>query len=150
MIERAVAVAALAVLSFTAPVQAEACTTTPGERIVLKANTIDSDVFVWDRRELLIDYASGAWPGTKAVLAHTLLFPAGTIALAIACQPAVIRPKLSSAVQDAIAIRILSGLHRGRTGWVASSDVHHLRRVHTKRRRAPLLRRLSKRSSTTG
>ncbi len=120
--------AALVLLTASpAAAQVFACSVERGERVVLKSKTIDPNVFVWDRKALVVAYASGVWPGPKVVLQHALLSSPGTIGIALECDAAAIRPKNTVAMQDAIAVRLINGPHRGRSGWVASDDVHVLR-----------------------
>ena len=102
----------------------------PGERVLLKSGTIDPDVFVWDLKPLMIAYASGIWPGTKDVLRHTLLMSPGTIGIVLACQSGAIRPNALPLAEDAVGIRITTGPYSGRSGWVASNDVHPLQPAH--------------------
>lgn len=128
----AAGVAALLLLTAsTAAAQVFACSVDRGERLVLKSKTIDPNVFVWDRKELMVAYASGLWPGPKTVLQHALLSSPGTIGVAVECDSDAIRPKNAMTTQDAIAIRITNGPHRGHYGWVASDDVHVLRPAGT-------------------
>jgi hypothetical protein len=121
------AVAAIVLMLASHAAAQAACVASRGERVVLKSNTVDPDVFVWDRKALMISYASGVWPGTRDVLQHTLLTSPGTTAIVAACEVAAIRPSLFPSVQDAVAIRLMSGPYRGRYGWVASNDIHPLR-----------------------
>ncbi|HXP94561.1 MAG TPA: hypothetical protein VN905_13900 [Candidatus Binatia bacterium] len=126
--KRAAATIALVLLTASnAAAQATGCSVDRGARVMLKSQTIDPDVLVWDRKDLMVAYASGVWPGAKAVLQHTFLSSPGTTAVAVSCEPAAIRPKYALAPQDAIAIRLVNGPRRGRYGWVASDDVHVLR-----------------------
>jgi hypothetical protein len=100
------------------------CTVTPGGRVVLESDAVDPDVFLWDSRDRLIDYAAGAWGNTRAIFAHTVLAEPGTQAMVVACYPSVAHPKFSTGDEDAIGVKIMSGPHRGRYGWVLSSDIH--------------------------
>lgn len=120
-------VAAVLLTTSSAVAQATACSVDRGARVMLKSNTIDPDVLVWDRKELMVAYASGIWPGAKTVLQHTFLSSPGTTAVAVSCDAAAIRPRNALNPQDAIAIRVVNGPRRGRYGWVASDDVHPLR-----------------------
>jgi len=101
-----------------------ACNVTQGGRVVLESDAVDPDVFLWDSRSRLVDYAAGQWGNTRAIFNHTLLAQPGTRATVIACVPGVAHPRFSNGDEDAIGVRILSGPYRGRTGWVLSSDVH--------------------------
>jgi hypothetical protein len=100
------------------------CTVTPGGHVVLESDAVDPDVFLWDSRERLIDYAAGQWGDTRAIFAHTVLAEPGTQAMVVACFPSVAHPKFSTGDEDAIGVKIMSGPHRGRYGWVLSSDIH--------------------------
>jgi hypothetical protein len=100
------------------------CTVTPGGRVVLESDAVDPDVFLWDSRDRLIDYAAGQWGNTRAIFAHTLLAEPGTQAMVVACYPSVAHPKFSAGDEDAIGVKIMTGPHRGRYGWVLSSDIH--------------------------
>jgi hypothetical protein len=120
--------ALVALTMWSAGAQAAVCSVDRGVRVLLRSRTLDPDVFVWDRKTPMIAYASGIWPGTKELLAHAVLTAPGTVAVTTACESGAIRPKNALAAGDAVAIRILSGAHRGRTGWVASDDVHAVRR----------------------
>jgi len=48
----------------------------------------------------------------------------GTQAMVVACYPSVAHPKFSTGDEDAIGVKIMSGPHRVRYGWVLSSDIH--------------------------
>jgi len=100
------------------------CTVSPGGHVVLESDAVDPDVFLWDSRDRLIDYAAGQWGNTRAIFAHTLLAEPGTQAMVVACYPSVAHPKFSTGDEDAIGVKIMSGPHRGRYGWVLSSDIH--------------------------
>jgi hypothetical protein len=100
------------------------CTVVPGGRVVLESDAVDPDVFLWDSRDRLIDYAAGQWGNTRAIFAHTLLAEPGTQAMVVSCFPSVAHPKFSTGDEDAIGVKIMSGPHRGRYGWVLSSDIH--------------------------
>ena len=109
-----------AVLADTPPL----CSVTPGGRVVLESDAVDPDVFIWDSRDRLIDYAAGAWGNTRAIFAHTVLAEPGTQATVVSCFPSVAHPKFSTGDEDAIGVKIMSGPHRGRYGWGLSSDIH--------------------------
>jgi hypothetical protein len=116
----------LAPLAVTADAQ-QLCSVTPGGRVVLESDAVDPDVFIWDSRDRLIDYAAGAWGNTRAIFAHTVLAEPGTQATVVSCFPSVAHPKFSTGDEDAIGVKIMSGPHRGRYGWVLSSDIHSSR-----------------------
>jgi hypothetical protein len=100
------------------------CTASPGGRVVLESDAVDPDVFLWDSRGRLIDYAAGQWGNTRAIFAHTVLAEPGTQATVVSCYPAAAHSKVSSGDEDAIGVKIMSGPYKGRFGWVLSSDVH--------------------------
>lgn len=122
--------AALAVcfgVSFPAEVLADACQpVTSGSKVSLMSDSTDPDVFLWDSRERLIDYAAGEWGDARAIFAHTVLARPGTAAVVVSCESGVAHPRFQPGAQDAIGVRIMSGPYRGRFGWVLSSDVHPL------------------------
>lgn len=100
------------------------CSVSVGGHVVLESDAVDPQVFIWDSRDRLIDYTGGAWRDTKAIFAHTVLAEPGTQAMVISCVPSVAHPKFSTDDEDAIGVKIMSGPHRGRYGWVLSSDIH--------------------------
>jgi hypothetical protein len=100
------------------------CSAVPGGRVLLASDAVDPDVFLWDSRTRLAEYAAGSWGNTRAIFAHTMLAEPGTVALVVSCVPAAAHPKFSTGDEDAIGVRIVSGPYRGRYGWVLSSDIH--------------------------
>lgn len=123
VVRRAFAAAALQVLAVVSPAAA-ACSTPVGTTVSLKSFDIDPDVFVWDSRARVVSYAAQAWESTHEVLIHSMLAKPGTRAVVVHCEPGVVRVKFVAAPQDAVAVRLLTGPNRGRSGWVTSSDVH--------------------------
>ena len=119
----AAAALALAAASYGLAAGAE-CSAVPGGRVLLASDAVDPDVFLWDSRTRLADYAAGSWGNTRAIFAHTMLAEPGTLALVVSCVPAAAHPKFSPGDEDAIGVRIVSGPYRGRYGWVLSSDIH--------------------------
>jgi hypothetical protein len=109
---------------FPAAVSAADCSATPGGKVVLESDAVDPDVFMWDSRDRLVDYAAGQWGNTRAIFAHTVLAEPGTMALVVSCFPGVAHPKFSTGDEDAIGIKILKGPYKGRYGWILSSDAH--------------------------
>lgn len=108
-----------------APLPAESCSTLgPGDRVVLKSSDLDPDVFVWDSKIRVTDYAAGNWRDTHEVLSHTMLAKPGTQALVISCQKDLIKSRYANETLDAVGIRVVSGPYHGRYGWVTSQDVH--------------------------
>jgi hypothetical protein len=115
----------LLLLPGPAPRAGETCLPN-GQYVLLKSNRLDPDVFVWDARLRLVNYAAGEWKNTQDVLDHTLLSKPGTRAIVIACEPQVIRFRYEQPIQDAVGLKIVSGPQHGRYGWVASDDTHML------------------------
>jgi hypothetical protein len=95
---------------------------------MLASDATDPDVFLWDSRGRLVDYAAGQWGNTRTIFAHTILAKPGTPALVVSCEPAVVRPRFSTGDEDALGVRILAGPYHGRYGWVLSSDAHAAQR----------------------
>ncbi len=118
---------AVCVLAAASGAETPLCTVSPGGRVVLESDAVDPDVFLWDSRTRLIDYAAGEWGNTRAIFAHTVLAEPGTQATVVSCFPAVAHPKFSTGDEDAIGVKIMSGPYKGRYGWVLSSDIHPTR-----------------------
>ena len=126
MVRRVVEAAAI-VLTLTIPALAAPCAAVSGSTIILKSAEIDPDVFVWDSKQRVIDYAAGTWRDTHDVLVHSVLAKPGTHAVVLQCDPGSVKPKYVADALDAIGIRLTSGPNKGRYGWVTSGDVHALR-----------------------
>ena len=107
-----------------AAAQSADCTYATGARVMLESDATDPDVFLWDSRGRLVDYAAGQWGNTHVIFAHTILAKPGTPALVVACEPAVVHPRFSTGDEDALGVKILGGPYHGRYGWVLSSDAH--------------------------
>lgn len=120
----AIVVVGLGTFVAAATARASECPGQSSSRVVLASDAVDPDVFLWDSRTRLVDYAAGQWGNTRAIFAHTILAEPGTQAMIVSCVPAVAHPKYGSSEEDAIGVKILSGPHRGRYGWVLSSDIH--------------------------
>lgn len=95
-----------------------------GQRVLLASMSSDPDVFIFDSRSRLIDYAAGRFDEVKAVMAHTLLAEPGTRAVVAMCAHNVVKPMYSGNNYDAVGIKVISGPYRNRWGWVSSEDVH--------------------------
>jgi len=118
------ALALLAALGY--PVQAAPCGSVPvGHAVYLKSGELDPDVFVWDTKQRVVDYAGGNWGDSHEVVVHTLLAKPGTRAVIVQCYPGLVRTKSGDA-RDAIGIRMTNGPSKGRYGWVTSEDVHEI------------------------
>ncbi len=118
---------ALAVLTaLSIPAQATPCAVPVGRAVALKSAELDPDVFVWDAKQRVVEYAGGYWRGTSDVLSHTVLAKPGTRAVVVQCTAGVVHQKYSSDAGDAIGIRLVTGPNKGRYGWVTSEDVHEV------------------------
>ncbi|MBC5811299.1 MAG: hypothetical protein GIW95_10700 [Candidatus Eremiobacteraeota bacterium] len=117
------AVLALLMFAAAAPAAAGGCPLASGQPIVLASESSDPDVFVWDSRERLVDYAGGHWGSTKAVLTHTRIASPGTRATVVACQSSLARRRGHDENEDVIGVKLTSGPGRGKYGWVLSSEV---------------------------
>jgi hypothetical protein len=105
------------------PSSAQVCKAAVGQRVLLESIDSDPDVFVWDNRFRLIEYAAGNFDKANQVMAHTVLTPPGTHAIVTMCAPATVKPAYDSITYDAIGIKITSGPNRNHWGWVSSEDV---------------------------
>ena len=114
--------AAVFLAALGVPAAAQPCLP-PGHPVVLRANALDPDVFVWDSRERVLDYASGYWRDTEDVVAHSLLAKPGTRATVVRCYAGAVSSRYANAREDLLAVRIVSGPNRGRYGWITSEDV---------------------------
>ncbi len=116
----------LVAVSFAIPSQSQSaavCKVSVGQRVLLESIDSDPDVFVWDSRFRLIEYAAGNYDKANQVIAHTILAKPGTQAITVACAPSAVKPAYSSDVYDAVGVKITSGPFRNRWGWVSSGDV---------------------------
>ncbi len=114
------AVALLAALSV--PATAAPCAQSAGTAIVLKSADIDPDVFVWDSKQRVVNYAGGFWGSTRDVLVHSVLAKPGTRAVIVQCDPGIVKPKYVSETLDAVGVRLTNGPNKGHYGWVTSQD----------------------------
>jgi hypothetical protein len=103
------------------------CPSTPGGRVVLVSDAADPEVFLWDSRDRLVDYAGGHWGSTRAIFNHTVLAEPGTQALITTCVPGAPHANYDGFDQDTVGVKIMTGPYRGRYGWVLSSDVRPTR-----------------------
>jgi hypothetical protein len=109
---------------FPVAATAAACSANPGGHVTLASDAVDPDVFLWDSRDRLVDYAAGQWGNTRAIFAHTVLTEPGTEAMVVSCYPGVAHPKFATGDEDAIGVKIVKGPYKGRYGWILSSDAH--------------------------
>ena len=98
--------------------------------MLLASETVDPDVLVFDSKARLVDYIAGRWSDAKTVMAHTLLAPSGTEAIAISCSPAAAHRKYSSDDLDVVGVKVTRGQFRGRYGWILATDAHPLPHPH--------------------
>ncbi len=73
---------------------APACAVAAGESVTLRSSDFDPDVLVWDSRQRAIDYV----PGSS-------------------------KPRYANVALDTVGIKITTGPHKGRYGWVTSGDM---------------------------
>ena len=99
-----------------------------GHAVLLKSTDIDPDVFVWDTKQRVVDYAAGQWGESHDVISHTMLAKPGTRAVIVQCDPGVVHTKYAGDHRDAVGIKIVAGPNKGRYGWVTSEDVHVIAR----------------------
>lgn len=122
---RCFAAALVAAVCVTAlPADARSCVVRVGQAVMLRSSDFDPDVLVWDSRQRAIDYVGGNIKNATDVINHTLLSQPGTRAVVVACVPASSKPRYTDAVLDTVGIKVTTGPHRGRYGWVSSDDVH--------------------------
>jgi hypothetical protein len=123
---RAAVLALLMLLILSAGVRAQpsSCRAARGMEVTLFGGVDDPDVLVWDSRERLVNYAAGSSDERKFLLPHALLSRPGTRAMVQLCYGGIVHSKFRIDSQDAVAVRILDGRYRGRSGWVSSADVH--------------------------
>jgi hypothetical protein len=107
---------------------AAGCSGLVGHQVILSSDSVDPDVFVWDTRRRLVDYAAGHWGSAKSVLEHTWLVRPGTRAVIVVCAADAVHPRYSRPVEDAFGIKMIGGVHHGRYGWVQAEDIHEIRR----------------------
>jgi hypothetical protein len=120
---------ALALLcALSTPALAAPCGVPVGHAVTLKSTDIDPDVFVWDTKQRVVDYAGGIWRDTHDVLSHTVLAKPGTRAVIVQCDAGAVRPKYNADHRDAIGIKLVNGPNKGRYGWVTSEDIHEIAR----------------------
>ena len=121
-----VLVAVLVAVLFPIPSQSQGpdvCKASVGQRVLLESIDSDPDVFVWDSRFRLIEYAAGNYDKANQVMAHTILAKPGTHAIVAMCGAASVKPAYGPETYDAIGVKITSGPFRNRWGWVSSEDV---------------------------
>lgn len=120
---RRLALALLCALVATTGVVRAECSAQRGARVELFGTIDDPDVLLWDSRKALLAYSGSRMRVVSAASAHALLNAPGTVARVRACVPDAVLYRYGSGNSDAVRILILSGLYRGRRGWVSSSDL---------------------------
>ena len=103
------------------------CRLRPGDKIVLYGTTDDPDVFIWDSRFRLRDYAGGSFDEMNALLPHAVLARPGTRAVVENCVSNFVQSKYFTTPDDAIGVRILGGPLSGQRGWVLGSSARGMR-----------------------
>lgn len=112
------------VLTTTRDAGAADCSMRTGAQVILRSSDFNPDVFVWDTRDRMVDYAVHVpYVTTETVLRHAVLAKAGTRAVVVGCLQGSVQPRFSPGIEDAVRVRIVSGAQRGRQGWIASSDL---------------------------
>ena len=114
--------------ALSTPALAAPCGVPVGHAVTLKSTDIDPDVFVWDAKQRVVDYAGGYWRDTHDVLSHTVLAKPGTRAVIVQCDPGIVKMKYAAEHRDAVGIKLVNGPNKGRYGWVTSEDVHEIAR----------------------
>jgi hypothetical protein len=121
------------VLALLTPAPAPICRVRSGSHVVLFSSGVSPDVFVWDSRFRMGEYAGGTFDQAQALLPHAMLAPAGTRAIVQSCVAGFVQSKYSSTRDDAIGLVIDGGPMRGHRGWVLGSDVRVDRTLMTRR-----------------
>ncbi len=109
------------------------CRLRAGDKVVLYGTTDDPDVFIWDSRFRLRDYAGGSFDEMNALLPHAVLARPGTRAVVESCVSNFVQSKYFTNPDDAIGVRILGGPLSGQRGWVlgtSARDLTHPVSVH--------------------
>lgn len=122
---RRVAGAAALVLLLCAPALA-ACHVRPREHIVLYGSGDDPGVLLWNSQFGLRAYHVATFDEAQAMLPRATLVAAGTRAIVIRCLRRFVAAPYGLGFDDAVDVRILSGPHRGETGWIAAADTKML------------------------
>ncbi len=104
------------------------CRLHSGDKIVLYGTTDDPDVFIWDSRFRLRDYAGGSFDQMNALLPHAVLARPGTRAVVESCVSNFVQSKYFTTPDDAIGVRILGGPLNGQRGWVLGTSARGLTR----------------------
>lgn len=92
-----------------------------GSRILLAAQGMDPDVFVWDTAQRLVNYSNGAYI-VESVLKHSTLAPAGTQAVILSCRRFRVGVRPASAFTEIMKVRIFIQAGRPHAGWISAED----------------------------
>ena len=92
VVARVVGVLAM-LAALSVPVQASPCGVPVGRVVTLKSVDLDPDVFVWDAKQRVVDYAGGYWRDSHDVMTHTVLAKPGTRAVIVQCNAGAVHPK---------------------------------------------------------
>jgi hypothetical protein len=102
------------------------CRLRAGDKVVLYGTTDDPDVFIWDSRFRLRDYAGGSFDQMNALLPHAVLARPGTRAVVESCVSNFVQSKYFTTPDDAIGVRIVGGPLSGQRGWVLGTSARGL------------------------
>lgn len=104
------------------PVDA-ACNVHAGQHVVLYSVSDDPEVFVFDTKVRLRNYHAASVDAMREIAEHAWLVAPGTRAEIVTCEAGFVQSPYFSTGEDAIGVLLLTGDHRGHTGWVLGSDV---------------------------
>lgn len=105
-----------------------------GSQVVLYGTSDDPDVFVWDSRARMFEYAKAPFARAQELLMHALLASPGTRAKVTFCER-YRPPRDPNPPYNVVGIVITGGALRGDAGWVRTSDVAVMRPVSRLRHR---------------
>ncbi len=119
----AVVLIALVLRPAAAKPAASPCMSRIGQHVVLYSVSDDPQVFVFDTKIRLRDYHAASVDEMQEIAKHAWLVAPGTRAMIVTCEPGFVQSPYFSRPDDAIGVLLLTGSHRGHTGWVLGSDV---------------------------
>jgi hypothetical protein len=99
------------------------CKLHAGTRIVLYSAAEDPDVLVWDSRYRLREYSAASFDEAQQLIPHAFVVDPGTRATVVACVSGFVPLRELGTADDAVGVKIETGRHRGRYGWILGSDV---------------------------
>lgn len=118
--------AALVVLLAPVPSRGT-CRLHPSQKIVLYGAGDDPGVFLWNSQFRLRAYHVATFDEAQTMVLRALLVSGGTRAVVVRCLKDYVTAPYGLGLDDAVDVRITSGPLRGRTGWIAGSDVRAFR-----------------------